>query len=89
MNNNIELQIEELVLQGFPPNDQGAIGEAVQLELARLFTEHGVPGSLGQGGNIADLEGGHFNAPAGLGPAETGARIAQAVYDAVCRGSER
>ena len=43
---NIELHIEELVLHGFSPRERYAIGEAVQRELTRLFTEQGVPPSL-------------------------------------------
>ena len=45
---NVELHIEELVLRGFAPGDRYRIGEAVERELAHLFSEQGTPPSLAQ-----------------------------------------
>jgi hypothetical protein len=75
---NIELHIEELVLHGFSPTDRYRIGQAVEHELGRLFTEQGAP--LVRSGEIASLDGGSFEANPGSGAEVIGARVAQAVY---------
>jgi len=77
---NIEVHIEELVLHGFASKDRYLIGEAVQRELTRLFTEQGVPAFLSQSGEIARLDGGSFNVAAGSKAETIGAQVAQAVY---------
>jgi hypothetical protein len=82
---NIELHIEELVLHGFAPKDRYLIGEAIQHELTRLFAEQGVPAFLAQNAEIARLDGGSFNVPAGTKTETIGAQVAQAVY----RGGKR
>lgn len=76
----VELYIEELVLHGFAPADRYRIGESVERELARLFSERGVSPSLAQSGEVLNLNGGTFEVEPG-GEVETvGARVAQAVY---------
>lgn len=77
---NVELQIEELVLQGFAPEDRYLIGEAVQEELARLLTERGVPPLLAQGGEVGHLDGGSFAMIPGMKAEAIGSQIAQAIY---------
>lgn len=77
---NIELDIEELVLDGFAGNDRQSIGEAVERELSRLFIEQGVPPSLEQGGRIEGLNGGEFKISSDSSAEVIGARAAQAVY---------
>jgi len=39
---SVELQIDELVLDGFDAVDKHAIGNAVERELARVFLERGI-----------------------------------------------
>ena len=82
---SIELHIEELVLYGFEPAERYAIGEAVERELTRLFAEYGVPPSLRQGGEVARLSGGAFDAASSARAEELGSRIAQAVYGGLGR----
>jgi hypothetical protein len=77
---NVELHIEELVLHGFPPVARHRIGDAATRELARLFAERGVPSSLGEGGEIASLSGGSFEARPELGAEAVGVQVARAVY---------
>ena len=77
---NIELQIEELVLRGFAPEDRYLIGEAVQQELTRLLTERGVPPSLARGGEIGHLDGGTFAMSSGMKAEAIGSQIAQNIY---------
>jgi hypothetical protein len=77
---NVELRIEELVLHGFPAGDRHRIGDAAARELARLFAEQGTPPSLEEGGEIARLSGGSFEAKQGLGAEAVGVQVARAVY---------
>ncbi len=82
---NIELHIEELVLHGFKPQDRAAIGEAVQRELTRLFTEGGLHSSLHREHQVSRLDGGTFHVKQGSNPATIGAQIAQKVYGRIKR----
>lgn len=54
---SIDLYIEELVLHGFAHEDRSRIGEDLQKELQRLFTEQGIPQVLQKDGShhIAQL----------------------------------
>ncbi len=82
---NIELHIEELVLHGFEAGDRHSIGEAVERELSRLFTEQGVPPSLERGSRIDSLKGGDIKITPGSSAEVIGARVAQAVYGGLKR----
>ncbi len=77
---DIELHVEEMVLHGFSPADRFRIGQAVEQELARLFTEQGAPPSLARKGEMAGLDGGSFEARPGSGVETIGAQVARAVY---------
>ncbi len=82
----VNLHIEELVLHGFNPADRYLIGEAVERELGRLFTEQGVPPSLLGGDEPARLNGGTFEIATGAPAEEVGAQVAQAVYGGLADG---
>jgi hypothetical protein len=77
---NVELRIGELVLHGFESADHRHIGEALERELARLFTEEGVPPSLARGGGIDQVDGGAYEAQPDSGAEAIGALVARAVY---------
>jgi hypothetical protein len=77
---SLDLYVEELVLHGFPAGDRYVIAEAVERELARLFTEQGASSFLAQGGTIDRLNGGSFAVAPVAKPEALGAQIAQAVY---------
>jgi hypothetical protein len=76
----IHLHIEELVLHGFAPGDRHRIGEAVQLELTRLFTEEATPPALAKSAAIDQLNGGTFQMTSAPRPEATGAQVARAVF---------
>jgi len=82
---NLEMEIEDLVLHGFPGMDKDRIARAVQMELERLITEGGVPASLQEGGDIARLEGGSFQVAPDLSAEEVGAQVARAIYGGMRR----
>ena len=77
---NIELNIEQLILHGFPPGDRYRISAAIQQELTRLLAEQGVPPSLVQGGMIEQLNGGSFEMAVGARAEVIGTQIAQSIY---------
>ena len=80
MKQKIDLHIEQLVLHGFSPGDRYRIGEAVELELARLITEQGVPSSLRRDGELARMDGGTFNVSPNSRAEVIGGQVAQSVY---------
>lgn len=77
---NLHVHIGELVLHGFAPGDRARIGEAVRVELGRLFRESGVPPALAEGGAADRLAAGSFDTGATARPESTGGQIAAAVY---------
>jgi hypothetical protein len=81
----LDLQIEELVLHGFPVAERYRIGAAVEAELARLFAERGVPPLLAQGGEVGYLDGGSFSAAPGLRAEVVGGQVARALYGGLDR----
>jgi hypothetical protein len=76
----INVHIEELVLHGFPPGDRHRIGEAVQRELTRLFTEERTPPALAKSAEIDRVNAGTFQTTATPNPETTGAQVARAVF---------
>ena len=81
MKENIEINIEELKLQGFSHIDRYRIGEALQSELTRLFTEHEIPTSLTRRSEIAKLDGGKFNISLNSRAEVIGTQIANSIYN--------
>lgn len=82
---SVELHIEKLVLDGFRPGDRYRIGEAIELELVRLFVEQGVASSLAQGGEMVPLDAGTFDLPVGASADAIGSRLARAIYQGLNR----
>ena len=76
----IHLHIEELVLHGFPSGDRHRIGDALQIELARLFSEGQPPPALAENAEIDRLDGGTFQTTRAARPEVTGAQVARAVF---------
>lgn len=82
---SVELHIEELVLHGFPQGDRYRIGDALQRELTRLFSEQDAPAAITNEGEIAHLDGGTLQVAPGSNPDEVGARLARAIYGGLNR----
>jgi hypothetical protein len=78
----IDLEIEELVLHGFPARDRGRVRAAVEQELARLLGEPGAVDALGGRSALARADGGAIRAR----PGEAGGRVGAEVARAVVRG---
>ena len=82
---NVELHIEELLLEGFPPSARHQIGDALARELTRLLTEEGVPPSLASFGEGARIDAGQFRSEGGAEANEVGAQVARSVYGGLTR----
>jgi hypothetical protein len=76
----LELYVDELVLDGFAPADRYLIGEAVERELGRLFTEQGSSPTLNHNSEIDRLDGGAFELKPNLGAEAIGVKVAHTVY---------
>jgi hypothetical protein len=84
----VELRIEELVLEGFAPGDRHGIGDAIQVELARLLAEQGLPpwlvgaSGVGSAGDETDWSAAPIAVAPNSSAAAIGNQVAQAVYGA-------
>ena len=89
MKRTIEVNIDELVLHGFPPGDRYAIADAVQQELSQLVTaqiaSEGMPASWGDNSQRAYVNAGSFNVSAGEKSSSIGNQIAQSVHRGLTR----
>ncbi len=83
--NRIDLNIEELILDGFETGDGERIKASVERELTRLLVEQRVSERLTENVNIARLKGGQIGieTSANRGPASK--QIARAIYGAIKR----
>jgi hypothetical protein len=85
----IELNIDELVLHGFPPGERYAIADAVEQTLSQLLTEQiasgGIPDSLSNNSRRAHIDGGSFNVEPGAKSGAVGSQIAQNVHQGLTR----
>jgi hypothetical protein len=77
---NIDLEIEELVLDGFDGQQGTEIVEAFKSELTRLISQSEFAGNLKQNTNIGNMIGGNFQAENGLSGVEIGKQAAQSLY---------
>ncbi len=75
----VNIQIEELVLHGFPQHERHRIAQAVERELARLLRD-GQPESLRRSSATEWIDAGAFKVAAGSGAMKTGREIARALY---------
>ena len=74
----IEVRIDELVLHGFAPEARWRLADALQGELHRLISEHGVPAAW----QISPerLDAGRVAATPKTNPQTAGEQIARAVH---------
>lgn len=76
----IEVYIDELILQGFPPYERYRIGEAIQAALHEHLTIDGLPPVLSAGGSISHIDAGSFEIHTAQQPENTGNAIATTIY---------
>jgi hypothetical protein len=77
---SIEVRIDEIALQGFPPAHRYLIGDAIERELIRLLASGGELRRLASSAEIDELDGGVFRHDPGRNPSAVGGDIARAIY---------
>jgi hypothetical protein len=79
---NVELHIEELVLRGLGGGMQHEIQAAMERELAELLRAEGVAslGSLGQRGDVWQLDAESFHVKSRANGQAIGGQLARSVY---------
>jgi hypothetical protein len=82
---NIELNIEELVLNGFEHGDKHRIAQAVQQELANILSKSLTDNSILKSGEYYRIDAGQFELRADAKPEQIGTHIANAVYGGLPR----
>lgn len=80
---DVELQIGELVLRGFAPGDRHRIAAAMQREMTRLITAHGVPDAWHTSPPV--MQGQQLTAAHDAKPHAVGTAIARSVYGSTSR----
>ncbi|MBN1262102.1 MAG: hypothetical protein JXB35_15595 [Anaerolineae bacterium] len=77
---DVRVHIETLVLEGFPPQEQGRIARAVEQELARLYATQETGRVIPETGVIDHVDAGSFEVAPGASPDAIGAQVARAIY---------
>ena len=76
----IELQIDELVLHGFAPQERRAIADALQHELTALLQQRGLRDTAVRHHEADTIRAPQVNLPAEAQPAQTGRAVARSIY---------
>ena len=79
---NIQLHIDRLILDGLPIDraQAPAVQAAVEAELSRLLTEHGVSAEFQTGGALPHLRANAIQISSNHNATQLGQQIAQSVY---------
>jgi hypothetical protein len=79
---DVTIHIERLVLDGFAMNaaEAGRVRLAIELELARLFTEQGAPASLASIGSVPSMPAAGVQYAPQTSGADLGASVARSLY---------
>jgi hypothetical protein len=82
---NINLPVERLILDGLPVEKYQAfyVHAAVEAELRRILTEHGLASYLQYGGTTPSINGNLVPLSINRNPAHIGTQIAQSVYGGI------
>ena len=76
----VDIDIEELVLEGFPSGERFQIAGAVEQELAQLLREQGPTPLWAKDSDFSCLDGAKFEMKAGQSERTIGAQIARSIY---------
>lgn len=81
----VELHIDELVLNGFDPVHRHQVGDAIERELTRLFSEAEISSAITRGLETQHIDGGTLEMEPKLGATDIGKRVARAIYGGLNR----
>ena len=79
----VNMHIERLVLDGFPPDGRHAVGDALGAELGRLLSERGVPERLSATGDIDVVRANHRAVRPPTRSGDEGGSLARTIYGAL------
>lgn len=85
MSANVRLHIDRLVLHGFEGVHRGRLHAALETELARLFSEHGVPAHFTQPQRLPRLDAGALRVSGPATPEHLGTSLAQTIFGGFSR----
>lgn len=86
---NIEVQIDELALHGFPATDRYIIGDTLTRELSQLLEGNETDISLARGARIPALNAGRIIIPSNARPTLIGVQVAKAVHGSLNTSNTR
>ncbi len=81
----VELNIDQLLLEGFPSHQRHRIAHAMESELVRLLNEDGIPASLQRNSHIQNLSLVDTRLSADERPETIGLRVAQSLFREMTR----
>ena len=84
---NLELAINKLILPDLAPVQRRRVAVAIEAELARLWTEQGVPSGVETSASLT-LNTSTVQVAAGARPETTGAQVARAIYSSLAGSGE-
>lgn len=82
----IDIAIDALSLEGFPPHQRWRIAAAIEQEFGRLCALQGLPPGLQPSGTPVQVPSGTFQVAPGASAAAIGVQIAQAMYTGLAQG---
>ncbi len=82
---DLELEIDELVVEGIPRSDRERFAGALRRELERLLRERVLPASLRQSREVKHLTPRTPSVPGDASANQLGAAVARTIYEALSR----
>jgi hypothetical protein len=80
---SIELNIDQLVLEGFPSRDRYRLSNAIQQGLDRIIRERGIPDSLRENRRIGQINLDSINMQSNQRPEKLGQQVARSIYNSL------
>lgn len=85
----VEVEIEELVLNGFGFADRLRIADSIKEELARAISERGMERPAGLRADVAKLDAGSFHVAPNANADGIGKQVARTVHGALGKAGRR
>ena len=79
----IEINIDEIALQGFQTKDAEGIKKVVESGLITLIRDKGYPGTISSDNKIGSIDAGRFSMASGSTTGTIGNQIAAAVFNGI------
>ena len=79
----IELNIDQLVLEGFPSRDRYRLSNAIQQGLDKIIRQRGIPDSLRENRRIGQINLDSINMQSNQRPENLGQQVARSIYNSL------